>query len=806
MLRNCLKNLKKTPPPKIRTFSQIQKKFEPSITPGQSNGQFELLTKDYFQDYDLFLLKFQHKKLGTRHYHIASSDENNVFSFTFKTIPNDDTGKPHILEHIALCGSEKYPVRDPFFNMIKRSLNTYMNAWTGPDFTGYPFSTINETDFYNLLGVYSDSVFKPRLTKEDFHQEGWRWEFDQPEDPGTDLKIKGVVYNEMKGAYETGAQLFMETLQKELLRGTPYGFDSGGQPKNIPDLTHEDLVAFHREMYHPSNCSFFSYGNFSPLKHQDFIEENYLKNFTKGKRHFIKEKPDLTSPRKVTATMPPQATNVQPGKDSSFGIAFLCSDIDSDPKEILGLNILSYLLFETPNSPFYKEFLETNISSGYAPGYGYENTILNSYFTIGLKDIDSAAIPQIENQIFEVLEKTSKTGFERNLIESALHLIESNSKISKQNFGLQLYQTNLGGINHECDELIKSSFKVTEIINYIRENLSKGFFENLIKKYFLDNERRCHLTLKPDENFMQKLQTEESKKLKQKSENLTEKITKEILQDSQKLKEDQESLQNLDALPTLRTSDIKSQIEPTLYDIEEINGQKVYFFKKPTNGLTHISIKIDLESIDDSLSSYLYLLDQFFTKIGTFEFKYNEFSELVQLNMARLSFNVEYDTPYDDLDEIKAFGVLKMACLDSKLEKATDLLISLLTEPDFKDFEHLSNLIRLESSTAANDVVENAMGYAIEYGVSSGNKSTNFYNSLYNNRFICNIGTNMMKGVSNRFYLEDIEQNLFFILQKIFKKENVTFAVHCGEQTRDEAKLRLNFLTRAIKGVYKRKF
>lgn len=237
------------------------------LTVGSENHNFVLEEKEFFEDYDITLYRFRHKNLGTRHYHIDTSDKENAFAFNFKTLPDDDTGKPHILEHITLCGSEKYPVRDPFFNMLKRSLNTFMNAWTGPDFTSYPFSTQNEKDFYNLLSVYAESTFSPKLDKFDFLQEGWRFDFEEENNPETKLKYKGVVYNEMKGVYENPRSIFMERMQNELLKGTIYGNNSGGDPPAIPDLTHQQLKDFHQKNYHPSNGSIFSYGDLNPLEH-----------------------------------------------------------------------------------------------------------------------------------------------------------------------------------------------------------------------------------------------------------------------------------------------------------------------------------------------------------------------------------------------------------------------------------------------------------------------------------------------------------------------------------------------------------
>lgn len=217
----------------------------------------------------------EHKELGSYFYHFDHEDTNNAFGIIFKTLPNNSKGVPHILEHVALCGSKKYPVRDPFFNMIKRSLNTYMNAWTGPDFTMYPFSTQNEQDFANLRSVYTDATFNMSLNKEDFHQEGWRLEFDSE----NQLQFKGVVYNEMKGEYSNQDRFFNQMQLQLLLKGTYYEYDSGGNPTEIPQLSYEEFKNFAAQFYHPSNCSFVSYGDLNFINSLEFLQENYLKYY-----------------------------------------------------------------------------------------------------------------------------------------------------------------------------------------------------------------------------------------------------------------------------------------------------------------------------------------------------------------------------------------------------------------------------------------------------------------------------------------------------------------------------------------------
>lgn len=724
-----LKRLNSTTTTKTKRGS----KREPiSLEIGSTHSNFELEEKEYFKDYNVTLYKFKHVNLGTRHYHIDTQDTNNVFALNFKTLPDDSTGKPHILEHITLCGSKKYPVRDPFFNMLKRSLNTFMNAWTGPDFTSYPYSTVNEADYYNLLSVYAESTFNPKLAKTDFLQEGWRLEFKQPDDPESGVEYKGVVYNEMKGVYENPGNIFMEKMQNNLLKGTVYGVDSGGDPEVIPDLSHEDLIKFHKKNYHPSNSAIFTYGDLSPLKHQEFLEKNYLKNYSKSNPMEDEGSPVIDKPVKLTLSKPESAEVIEEGKDTTFGVSFLCQNIGDDVDDSIALSILSYLLFNTPKSPFYVDFLESGLASGYCPGVGYETMLKNSYFTIGFDNIQDGKSEEIEKKIFETLETVAEEGFDDAMVEGALHMIETSSRIAKSNFGLLIFQNLLGGINHNNDDVIKSKLEVTRTINMLREKSKEGYFKKLVKKYLLSNEKRIHLELVPDAKYMEKSNKHEAEKLSKIDEKLSEQEKKNIIEQARDLKLNQESVQDVDILPTLTVQDIPIEEEKTPFSLEEIEGQKLYYFDRPTNGVTHLRIKFDLQSMDSSLANDLSVMEKFFTQIGTKEHRYDDFSELLRLNFAKFSFGVNYSSAYDDKEKVNSYAVLNVTCLDSKLDSAFQLLTELLTGPDFKDQKRVGDLIRIESANAANAFVNNALGFAVGYGVASGSKAQQFYNGVMN--------------------------------------------------------------------------
>ncbi|HEX9873787.1 MAG TPA: insulinase family protein, partial [Deferrimonas sp.] len=328
------------------------------------------------------LFRLRHEKTGARMVHLATEDPNNLFAVGFRTPPADSTGVAHILEHTVLCGSRRYPVRDPFFTMLKRSLNTFMNAMTASDWTLYPFSSQNTKDFYNLLDIYLDAAFFPLLRERDFRQEGHRIEFARPDDPQSPLEFKGVVYNEMKGAMASPPSLLGRRLAKALYPTTTYGHNSGGEPAEIPDLTWEALRTFHASYYHPSNAWFYTCGNLPLEKHLAVIESRVLSQFER--REVQSEVPPeirFDAPRSVTETFP-LAPGEETGRRSLVQVGWLTCDI-SDSFERLALTILSSLLVGNPAAPLYKALLDSGLGDNLAPGTGYNDDNRTTYFAAG---------------------------------------------------------------------------------------------------------------------------------------------------------------------------------------------------------------------------------------------------------------------------------------------------------------------------------------------------------------------------------------------------------------------------------------
>ena len=378
---------------------------------------------------DAFLYLLEHHGTGARHAHISRNDKENTFSVAFKTVPGDSTGVAHILEHTALCGSKKFPVRDPFFSMLKRSLSTFMNAFTSSDWTMYPFSTQNKTDFYNLMDVYLDSAFFPNLDELSFKQEGHRLEIESDSAGADPLKLvyQGVVYNEMKGAMSSPNQVMVRSILNALYPSTTYGFNSGGDPAVIPSLTYEELKAFHRRHYHPSNAFFYTYGQLPLDDHLNFINEKILKHFERiDPKTDVPSQPRWNQPKTATYSYPLDK-NEDPSKKCQVCLAWLTADI-KNTYEVLSLTLLGQILLGNPASPLRKVLIDSKLGTALCDGTGFDAENRDTMFVCGLKDVESSDAADIEAVVFEALAALVEQGIDHELIDAAIHQLEFHRK------------------------------------------------------------------------------------------------------------------------------------------------------------------------------------------------------------------------------------------------------------------------------------------------------------------------------------------------------------------------------------------
>ncbi|PIP38536.1 MAG: peptidase M16 [Desulfobacterales bacterium CG23_combo_of_CG06-09_8_20_14_all_51_8] len=699
--------------------------LNPDLKPGDELFGYKILKIIELPEIKSFFYELIHDATGARHIHISRPDTENTFAVTFKTVPSDSTGVAHILEHTVLCGSEKYPVRDPFFSMIKRSLNTFMNALTASDWTMYPFSTQNEKDYYNLMGVYLDAAFFPKLDRLSFKQEGHRLEFE-PDDASPDspngqaldmgrLSYKGVVYNEMKGAMSSPDQVMSRSILNALYPDTTYGFNSGGDPAHIPGLTHEELLAFHRHHYHPSNAYFYTYGN-SPLAPRlRFIEANILSRFTRiDPKTEVRSQPRWDAPRQKTYYYPLDGTD-DPSKKAQVCLAWLTADI-RDAFEVLSLTVLDDVLMGNSGSPLRKALMESGLGSTLADGSSYDSENKDTMFACGLKDVDPASADAIEKIIFDTLSKLASDGIDKELVDSAIHQIEFYRKEITNTpypYGIKLLLRISGDWFHHGDPAASLKFDI--LMDRLSRELASGrFLENQIEKYFLKNPHRARVTLLPDSAMAEKETKQVDEELNRIQKNLSESDIQEIVSDTRALAVLQEAKEDVDSLPTLEISDIDPAIQ-TVAETLGYPGTDACCYEVPTSGIFYFIGAFGLKSLPKSLTSLAPFFCHSLTLIGTSRRSYHEIARRIDLYTGGIHLSVNAGTDFSRTGEDLCLPVVSFSakCLSRNLDNMFDIVHELLCEYDFSDTSRLRQLLMEYRSDMESAVVSNGHRFAI---------------------------------------------------------------------------------------------
>uniref|UniRef100_A0A8C2IPT6 Presequence protease, mitochondrial n=1 Tax=Cyprinus carpio TaxID=7962 RepID=A0A8C2IPT6_CYPCA len=615
---------------------------------------------------DLFLtsVKLSHDATGAQYLHAARDDSNNLFSVQFRTTPMDSTGVPHILEHTVLCGSQRFPCRDPFFKMLNRSLSTFMNAFTASDYTMYPFSTQNAKDFQNLLSVYLDAVFFPCLRELDFCQEGWRLEHETPTDPSSRLMFKGVV---IIADISDNESLYAQHLQNKLLPDHTYAVVSGGAPLDIPDLTWEQLKHFHATHYHPSNARFFTYGDLPLEQHLQQIEEEALSKFERTEPNTaVPPQTHWDKPRVDHVTCRPDALAPDPIKQNTLCMSYLLGDI-TDTFEAFTLSLLSSLMISGPNSPFYKALIEPEIGSDFSSSVGFDGSTRQASFTIGLQGMAEDDTEKVKHIIAQTIDDIVATGFEEEQIEALLHKIEIQMKHQSTSFGLALASYIASCWNHDGDpvQLLKISENVSRFRQCLKEN--PRYLQDKVQHYFKDNTHRLTLTMSPDERFLEKQAEAEEQKLQEKIKNLSDADHKDIYEKGLQLLAVQSTTQDASCLPALKVSDIEPIIPYTPVQLGTAGGVPVQCCEQPTNGMVYFRAMCNLNSLPEDLKIYVPLFCSVITKLGCGELDYRQQAQRIELKTGGMSVSPQIIPDTDQLDLYEQGIMLSSSCLERNL-------------------------------------------------------------------------------------------------------------------------------------------
>ncbi len=664
-----------------------------------------------------FFYELVHLRTKARHVHIRRNDSENAFCVAFKTVPKDSTGVAHILEHTVLCGSEKYPVRDPFFSMIKRSLNTFMNALTASDWTMYPFCTQNRKDYYNLMSVYLDAAFFPRLDRLSFKQEGHRIEFANNGQSGNEgrLEYKGIVYNEMKGAMSSPEQIMARSILNAIYPDTTYSFNSGGDPAVIPRLTLGQLKEFHQRHYHPSNAFFYTYGDMPLTDHLAFIEETVLSRFEQIHPDTdVPPQPRWQKPKTATYYYPIEPAE-DPRKKCQACLAWLTADI-TDAFEVLVLSIIEQILIGNPGSPLRKALMDSELGSTLSDGTGYDAENKDTMFSCGLKDIEASSADEVERIIFDTLNLLAEKGIDKKLVESAVHQIEFHRKEVTNSpfpYGLKLLLRFAGDWFHGGDPA--TSLKFDTLMERLFKELKEGaFLENRLRQYFIGNPHRVRVMLLPDPSFSEKEDMRVDNELSQILTRLSESELNEILEDAQALEAQQDAKEDLSCLPTLQIEDISP-------DISRVCESKTYglepavCYEQPTSGIFYFSSAIGIEPLSPELLPLLPFFCNCLVRFNTTLHSYSELAQMIDLHTGGMGVSVNASTSFSNLPEGICLPMISFnaKCLSRNVGHMFDLIEEVLCCFDFSDLNLLRRLLLEYRADMESAVVENGHRFAI---------------------------------------------------------------------------------------------
>jgi Zn-dependent M16 (insulinase) family peptidase len=578
---------------------------------------FKLERDQYIAELKTHAELYRHKKTGAELLSLMNDDENKVFGITFRTPPVDSTGIAHILEHSVLCGSRKYPVKEPFVELMKGSLNTFLNAFTYPDKTCYPVASQNLQDFYNLIDVYLDAVFYPRLTPYIFQQEGWHFELEDADQP---LTYKGVVFNEMKGAYSSPDNVLVEQSQHSLFPDNAYGLDSGGNPKNIPDLTFEQFRAFHEKYYHPSNARIYFYGDDDPEARLK-IANGYLKAFDPIL-------PDSTLPLQPPFKKPrhmehPFMVGKEEGSKSKGMVTlnWLLPETTSVQTNF-GLRILEYALLGMPGSPLRRALIESGLGEDIA-GEGLATELRQMYFSTGLKGIEIKNTGAVESLVMDTLAGLARKGIDPLTIEASLNTIEFGLRENNTGHfprGLLLMLRSLTTWLYDGDPLALLAFEAPLEAAKSGARSESGLFEHMIHRFFLNNPHRTTLVLKPDPDLRETEEAAEKMRLSAARSAMGPDEVTGVLKNTRELKRLQETPDSPEALatiPVLKLEDLEKKNKAIPIAHFDGQGAPILFHDLFTNGIAYLDLGFNLRALPEQYLPYVPLFGRALVEIGT---------------------------------------------------------------------------------------------------------------------------------------------------------------------------------------------
>ena len=648
----------------------------------------------------------EHKKTGANIFLMSNEDNNKVFCIGFRTPPSDSTGVPHIIEHTVLCGSDKFPVKDPFVELVKGSLNTFLNAMTYPDKTVYPIASCNDTDFQNLMDVYMDAVFHPNIGKEKkiFMQEGWHYELEEPEG---EITYNGVVYNEMKGVFSSPESVLDSCIHTAMFPDTCYGVESGGDPEDIVKLTYEDYLAFYHKYYHPSNSYIYLYGDMDMTEKLRWLDEEYL-----GKYDRKEIDSEIQIQKKFKEPIEREIFYSVSESESLDHATYLSINTQAgnelSPKEYVAFQILEYVLLDAPGAPLKKALLDAEIGSDV---YGsYEDGIRQTYFDVIAKGADPSRKEEFVSIIRRVLTEIVQNGIDPKALEAGINCMEFRYREADFSsypkgliYGLDILDNWLYDDEHPFAQV-----QLIPVFDKLKELKNQRYFEGLIQKYLLDNTHGSILTLNPSRGLTARRAKALEEKLAAHLASLNNEEKAEMVQKTVELERYQETPEDPETakcIPMLKREDIRKEITPFTNEALDIDGSLFLYHEVPTNGIGYLDLMFDVKDLPAEKVPYLGLLKSVLGYVDTAHYTYGELTNEINAETGGIMCGVEVFDHAESIDEFRAFFSIRGKTMYPKTDVLFKMIREILNTSSLEDTRRLHEIISQVKSRAQSSLV-----------------------------------------------------------------------------------------------------
>ncbi len=693
------------------------------MSDNQTHPAFEFIRQHRVPSLNVDVEEYRHKATGAVHLHLAAEDDQNAFLVAFRTVPQDSTGVAHILEHTSLCGSRKYPVRDPFFMMTRRSLNTFMNAFTAADWTAYPFASRNRKDFDNLLDVYLDAVFYPKLEELDFLQEGHRVEFAEADNPDSDLVFKGVVFNEMKGAMSSPTAALYQALTRELFPSITYHHNSGGDPERIPDLSYEQLKAFHARHYHPSNAVFMTFGDIPAAEHQTKFEDGALGQFEALEM-------DISVPDEQRYNAPVQIEDryaldgEEDTTDKTHIVIGWLLDRSIDAEAVMRGHLLSGVLLDNGASPLLRALETTDLGSAPSPLCGLSDSNREMMFAAGVEGSNPEHAEAVEQLVLDILKDVADNGVEQSMVEAVLHQLElSQREISGDGFpfGLQLMVHALSPVLHGAD--VVEVLDIDPILEKMREQIKDPNFIKGLAQELLDNPHRVRLVMKPDPKLSEERSAAEAKRLEQMKAQMDDAEKQRVVEMAAKLLERQNQQDDPEDLPKVGLEDIPTDLTIPEGQEHEVAGMPASWFARGTNGLAYQQLVVELPAMETELVELLPIFCDIVTEVGYGELDYLQVQARQAAVTGGIGANVAIRGAVDDVTQDRSVLTVSGKALSRYQGELSELILGIFHDARFDELSRIRELVAQERMYREQRVT--SAGHALAMGAASSGLSPN---------------------------------------------------------------------------------